>query len=163
MAVRNCQEIGDNLILIISRLMANDNLVKLLYYTDKDPLNNDNLTEAQKKEEIFDRLIKITPRIGAKETAKSVMAVRVARGSKNSSNKEFRDVKISIEIVIPLTQWLIKGTNLRPFAILGEIQKSLEGKNINGLGRMEGGDFNLNFITDEVASYEQTFSLITYD
>ena len=36
MGVRNCAEIGENLQTIMTRLMANDNLVNLLYYTDKD-------------------------------------------------------------------------------------------------------------------------------
>jgi hypothetical protein len=39
MGVRNCEEIGINLQKIVTRLMANDDLVNLLYYTDKDPLN----------------------------------------------------------------------------------------------------------------------------
>jgi hypothetical protein len=43
---------------------------------------------------------------------------------------------------------------LRPFSILGEIQKSLEGKTINGLGKIEGGDFSLDFLTDEISAYE---------
>ena len=34
MAVRNCAEIGENLQKIVKRLMANDNFVNLLYYTD---------------------------------------------------------------------------------------------------------------------------------
>ena len=37
MGARNCQELGINLQKICSRLMANDNLVKLLYYTEIDP------------------------------------------------------------------------------------------------------------------------------
>jgi len=45
LSVRNCSEIGENLRLIVSRLMANDNLVKLLYYNDKDPLSQENLTD----------------------------------------------------------------------------------------------------------------------
>jgi len=39
MAVRHCRELGENLQKIVTRLMANDRLVNLLYYTDKDPLN----------------------------------------------------------------------------------------------------------------------------
>ena len=58
---------------------------------------------------------------------------------------------------------IIKDTNLRPFAILGEIEESLEGKTINGLGKIEGGDFDLNFLTDEISAYEQTFWIVTYD
>ena len=64
---------------------------------------------------------------------------------------------------MPLTQWIIKDTNLRPFAILGEIEKSLGGKTVNGLGRLKGGDFELSFLTDEMSVYEQTFWITTYE
>ena len=36
MAVRNCAEIGENLQKIVTRLMANDELVNLLYFNDSD-------------------------------------------------------------------------------------------------------------------------------
>lgn len=163
MGVRNCAEIGENLQKIVQRLMANDNLVNLLYYTDQDPLNQPHLTEREKKEKVFEKLIKIIPRVGPKETATSIVAIRVVGGTKLTSNSEFRNVKIGIEVFVPLTQWIIKETNLRPFAILGEIEKSLEGKTVNGLGKIEGGDFDLNFLTEEIGAYEQTFWITTYE
>lgn len=163
MGVRNCREIGENLQKIVKRLMANDNLVKLLYYTDKDPLSQPSLTQEQKQKEIFEKLIKVVPRIGPKETAYSMVAIRVTNGSKLGSNTEFRNVKISIEVFVPLTQWIIKDTNLRPFAILGEIEESLEGKTVNGLGKLEGGDFDLSFLTEEIGVYEQVFYITTYE
>ena len=163
MGVRNCAEIGENLQKIMTRLMANDELVNLLYYTDKDPLNQPHLTDEEKKTKIYDKLIKIIPRIGPKETANSIIAIRVVSGHKDGSNSEFRNIKVSIEVFVPLTQWIIKDTNLRPFAILGEIEKSLEGKKINGLGKIEGGDFDLNFLTEEIGAYEQVFWITTYD
>lgn len=163
MGVRNCKEIGENLQKIVRRLMANNNLVNLLYYTDKDPLSQPYLTEEQKKEEVYNKLIKIIPRVGPKETAHSIIAVRVVNGSKIGANTEFRNIKISVEVFVPLTQWIIKDTNLRPFAILGEIEESLEGKTVNGLGKMEGGDFELNFLTEEIGAYEQTFWITSYE
>lgn len=163
MGVRNCAEIGENLQKIMKRLMANDNLVNLLYYTDKDPLNHPFLTEEEKKEKIYEKLIKIIPRVGPKETANSIIAIRVVGGSRLGSNTEFRNIKISIEVFVPLTQWIIKNSNLRPFAILGEIEKSLQGKTINGLGKIEGGDFDLNFLTEEISAYEQNFWITTYE
>ena len=57
----------------------------------------------------------------------------------------------------------IKGENLRRFAIMGEIEKYLKGKKINGLGRIAGGGFVLNFLTDEISSYEMTFLITSYD
>lgn len=162
MAVRNSAEIGDNLKKIINRLLVNDDLINLLYYTDLDPLNQPKLTQEQKKEEVYEKLIKIIPRVGPKETAHSMIAVRIARGRKNMENDEFRDISIIFDIFVPLTQWFIKDENLRPFKILGEIEKSLNGKTINGLGKMSGGDFDLNFLTEEICCYTQNFSIITY-
>lgn len=163
MGVRNCAEIGENLQKIVKRLMANDNLVNLLYYTDKDPLSQPHLTDQEKKEKVFEKLIKIVPRVGPKETANSIIAIRVVNGSKMNSNTEFRNVKIAVEVFVPLTQWIIKDTNLRPFAILGEIENSLEGKTVNGLGKIDGGNFDLNFLTEEIGAYEQTFWITTYE
>lgn len=163
MGIRNSEEIGKNLQKIVNRLIANDDLVNLLYYTTKDPLNSPPLTKEQKQEEVFEKLIKIIPRIGPKEDAKSIISIRVVRASKIPGNTEFRTIKIAIEVFVPLTQWFIKDSNLRPFAILGQIEKSLDGKTINGLGKMEGGDFDLNFLTDEVGAYEQTFYITQYE
>ena len=165
MAVRNCADIGINLQKITTRLMSNDNLVNLLYYTGKDPLAEEPLTTSQKKTEIFEHLIKIVPRLGAKEkeTATSMISVRVVRGRQNAENSEFKDMIIEIETFVPLTQWLIKDSNLRPFAIMGEIQKSLNGKTIDGLGKMVGGDFDLNFISEEISCYVQMFYITSYE
>ena len=163
MSVRNCAELGVNLQYVVKRLLANQNFLKLLYYTDKDPLANEDLTNEQIQEEVFEKLVKIVPRVGPHETAHSVVAIRIARGQGLAANGEFRNVVISIETFVPLTQWIIKDTNLRPFAIMGEIQKSLDGKKIEGLGKMVGGDFALNFLTEEIGAYEQTFMITTYD
>ena len=163
MTVRNCADIGVNAQYIIKRLLANQNLLKLLYYTDKDPLSHEDLTEEQIENEVFNKLIKIVPRVGPKETAHSLIAVRIARARGLASNNEFKNVSISIEVFVPMTQWIIKDTNLRPFAIMGEVQKSLNGKKIKGLGKMTGGDFSLNFLTEEISAYEQTFILTSYD
>lgn len=163
MGVRNLGELGPNLQKIVKRLLANKNLIKLLYYTDKDPLNNLDLTDKEVKEKIYEKLIKIVPRVGPKETATSVVAMNVRGGIRNPVNDEFQDIKISFEVFTPMTQWLIKDENLRPFAILGEIQESLNGKTINGLGKIRGGDFQLNFLTEEISCYIQDFYITSYE
>lgn len=163
MGIRNCRDIGENLQKIISRLMANDDLVKLLYYTDKDPLGGAPLTMEEKKQKVYEKLIKVVPRVGPKETANSIIVVQVVRGSTNPENSEFKNVSIRVEVFVPLTQWFIKDTNLRPFAILGEVQESLNGKTINGLGKMSGGDFDLNFVSEEICCYTQDYRITSYE
>ena len=163
MATRNLADLGLNLQKIINRLQTNQNLLKLVYYTSKDPLNEQDLTDEQIKNEIYNKLIKIVPRIGYKETAQSMVTLRVVRGRNNIENDEFRDFEINIEVFVPLTQWFIKDSNLRPFAIMGEVHKSLNNKVINGLGKMRGGDFQINFLTDEIVSYEMVYYITSYD
>lgn len=163
MGVRNCNELGVNLQKIIKRLIANDELVNLLYYEDENPLGQSALNTEVKQKEIFEKLIKTVPRVGTKDTAKSVIVVYVQRASKTPGNKEFKNVRILVDVIVPLTQWYIQDTNLRPFAILGRVQESLDDKTINGLGKIVGGDFELNFVTDDVICYQQTFEITEYD
>ena len=163
MAVRNCAEIGENLQKFVARLMANDDLVNLLYYTDKDPLSQPHLTEDEKKKKIYEKLIRVTPAVEAREDEKSVITITVTNGRKDTNNTDFRNVKILVESLVPLTAWIIKNTNLRPFAILGEIEKSLCGKVVNGLGKIQGGDFELSHLSKEVSVYSQEFWITTYE
>lgn len=163
MNTRNLEDLGTNLQKIVNRLQSNQNLLKLLYYTDKDPLSHEDLTTQKIQEDVFEKLIKIVPRVGPKETAQSVVSLRVVRGDSNPENNEFRDFQIGIEVFVPLTQWIIKNSNLRPFAIMGQIHKSLNNKTIDGLGKMKGGDFQINFLTDEIGCYEMVYSITSYD
>lgn len=163
MSIRNCGEIGLNLQKIINRLMANNNLVNLLYYEDIDPLNGPSLSNEVKQNEVYEKLIKTVPRVGTKDTAKSVIVVYIQKAGKIPGNKEFRNVRILVDVIVPLTQWYINDSNLRPFAILGQIQSSLDEKTINGLGKITGGDFELNFVTDDVICYQQVFEITEYD
>ena len=163
MAVRNCQEIGENLQKIVNRLMADDILVNLLYYNDMDPLSKPYLTNEQKREKIFNKLIKIVPKVTTQETTQSIIAIRITSGIQIGSNDEFRSVKFAIEVFTPWDQWIFKNTNLRPFAILGRIQECLQGKTINGLGKINGGNFALSYFTDEISDYEMSFDITTYD
>lgn len=163
MGIRNCRDIGENLQKIVMRLLANDNLVNLLYYGDNNPLAQEKLSTEEKNQLIFNQLIKIVPRVGAAEFEHSIISIRVLSGNQLSDNTEFKTVEIGIEVFVPWGQWIIKDTNLRPFAILGEIQESLNNKTVNGLGKMTGGDFSLSYMTDEVVCYEATYSIISYD
>lgn len=163
MAVRNCRELGENFQLVVKRLEANQNLLKLLYYTGKDPLSEDDLNSNVIREEIHNELIRFVPKLPPQEGAQSRIGIRIDRGIPDSNNTEFRVITFSVEVFVPVTQWLIKGTNLRPFAIMGEIENSLKGKRVNGLGKIDFEGFSLDFISNEMTDYVMTFSIEVYD
>ena len=163
MGTRNYEELGENLQLISKRLMANKNLIKWLYYTDKDPLSGADLSEEQIQKEVFEKLIRIVPRVGPKETANAIVVIEVKEGTPDTENTEFQELMLVIEIFVPLTQWIVKNKSLRPFLIMSEINKSLNGKTINGLGKIKNRGFTLNFLTEEISAYKQVFTINSYD
>lgn len=160
---RNLKEIGVCLRKIANRLMSNENLLKLLYYQDKDPFSHSSLSDLQLENEIFNHYIMIVPKLPPQEDSKSTITIMAMSGKNNSENDNFSDIAINIEVYVPITQWIIKDSNLRPFAIMSEIQNSLNNKVINGIGRMKGGDFDYSFTTDEITCYIQHFKIINYD
>jgi hypothetical protein len=98
-------------------------------------------------------LLKVVPRVVEDDSNQSYIVIYVTQGNKVSDNKEFVNIQITIDVVVPLETWIIKDSNLRPFAILGKIQENLEGKTVNGLGRLTGGDFGLTKLTDKTSIY----------
>lgn len=160
--IRNCGEIGVMMQKMVRRLVANQNLLKLLYYTDVDPFSQPDLTKDQIQKEVFEKLIKVVPRVGAKETATSLIALQVNNGNINENN-EFRNISISFQVFTPFTQWIMKDDNLRPFLIMREIETSLKNKIIDGIGKMRFDGFQLNFLSDEMTCYELSFMVTSYD
>ena len=163
--VRFLQEMGPNLIKMMKRLLANKELLRLLVYTDKDPLNPDK-PEVKASDAYLhgdDGVVRIIPVIGTKEDSKSIITMRVLKGVPSSGNSDFLDIYFSIEIFVPNEQWIIKGDNLRPYSIMGEIQKSLENKTVNGLGTIRGSGFSVNFFTQEISAFIMNFRITQYN
>ena len=105
----------------------------------------------------------MVPKIGTKDNAQSIIVVYISGANGLGDNSEFKQVKISIDIYTPLTQWIIKDSNLRPFAIIGQIQKSLNGKTVNGLGQIKMRRLCLTLITEDVSCYQLNISVTEYD
>lgn len=166
-SVRFLGEMGPNLIKIVKRLLANDKLLRLLWYTDKDPLANDaahpNVDPKTAYGNGDDSIVRIIPVVGTMENSRSIITLRVLRGIPSNDNNEFLDIYFSIEIFVPNEEWMIKGDNLRPYAIMGEVQRSLEGKKINGLGEIRGSGFAVNFFTEEISAFIMNYRITQYN
>ena len=160
--VDNNKEVGIILQKIFNRLLSNQNLLKLLYYKDKDPLGKEDLSDEVIKNEVYENLVKIVPKLTKEEVERPVVCIKLTRGNV-TSNQSFSDLKIEVESFVPMEQWIIKNENLRPFLIMSEISSSLQNKNVNGLGTIRYLGFSVNFFTEEISSYEQTFVVTSND
>ena len=156
MAVRNYRELSGILQKMAERLLASQNLCKVLYYTDEKPLSHADFSSTKT---LLGDVIRFTPRVGAQETTKSILVMSLIGGSRDARNKEILVLPINFYLYVPYTQWVIEGNELRPFLLMSYIDEILDGKSIGGIGTLRSVDFQLDSITDEMCCYRMGYSI----
>ena len=118
-----------DLSLIIKKIMGNQRLLKMLYYTQKDCLNGKDLTQ-QQIISMLDKQIKIVPKIEISEDCPNYIIISMDNFVPNENNDEFRDCTISIDILCHPDHWNMGNFQLRPYKIAGEIDAMLNNQKL---------------------------------
>lgn len=122
--------------LIVSKIMQNDRLKKMLFYTTKDCLDKPKLTEDETLD-LFGRQIKIVPKLEIDSDVLNYLIVTFNDFIPNATNPEFRDNIITFDIICHIDQWQMKDFQLRPYLIAAEIDTMFNGKHLTGIGDLE--------------------------
>ena len=156
--VKYGQEHGKNLIKISKKLIQNQDLLKLLVNTDLDPLDKDKHPEYIDGLTLMNKNIRVVPLLKADDqTTSSKLVLLFDEGEINSSNSDNENVSLMINVYCPFEEWLIAGDQLRPFAIMSEIRKSIQDKRIKGLGEIKYLGFSVSTLTEEMGCYTMRF------
>ena len=157
-SVKYGQEHGRNLTKICKKLFKNENLCRLLVNTDLDPLNKDKHPEQINGMELFQKNIRVVPLLRDDEqTTESKIILFYDSGDINSSNSDNENLSFVINVYCPFKEWRITGDDLRPYAIMSEIRKSLQDTRINGLGEIRYEGFELSTLTEEMSAHTMRF------
>lgn len=128
-----------DLSLIIQKILENDRLCKLLYYTQKDCLKAKNLTMEQKLS-MLDKQIKIVPKLDIDPDCPNYIIITFDNFVDNETNPEFRDCIINIDILCHPDHWNLGNFQLRHHKIAGELDAMLNKQKLTGIG-------TINFVT----------------
>lgn len=162
MAVRNSKEFGENLFKIANLLTTNSRLLRLLKYTDDNPLDKE-LHEDVAPATALHNNVKIVPLVNeSEETTESTVVVVFEEGGV-MDNEEFKAIRFSIMVYTPLSKWILNDINLRPFLIMSEVEKSLKQKRVESVGTIKYHGFTLHTITDLMSCYRMEFSIDVYN
>ena len=145
--------------IITDYLMKNDRLKKLLYYTTKDCLSKENLTEDETIE-LFGKNIKIVPKLQVDGSVLNYIIISFDNFTGNRTNPEFRDNIIEFDIICHFDQWQLKDFQLRPYKIAAEIDSMLDGQKLTGIGKLEFLGASQMILTDEYAGLCLLYSAI---
>lgn len=159
--VRNFKAVGDNLFLIAQKILEDDDICKLLYYTDEDPLSHENMTEEQKMDLLHKNVI-IVPKVPENDNIKGSYILVLYDGFGASvSNSEFKEADLLFIIVSPPENWVVNDGSLRPYLIMSRIDELFNNKKIANIGTLrfiKGDRFVLN---SQLTGYGLTYT--TYE
>ena len=135
--------------LIISGILKNERLKRLLFYTSKDALNRKNLTEDESLS-LINKNIKIVPKLTVDGSVLNYIIISFDNFTP-SENPEFRDNIIEFDIICHFDQWKLKDFQLRPYKIAGEIDSMFDKKHLTGIGKLEFLGGNQIILNNEFA------------
>ena len=135
--------------LIISGMLKNERLKRLLFHTTKDALNRKNLTEDESLS-LINKNIKIVPKLTVDGSVLTYIIISFDNFTP-SVNPEFRDNIIEFDIICHFDQWQLQDFALRPYKIAGEIDSMFNGKHLTGIGTLNFLGANQIILTDEFA------------
>lgn len=136
--------------LIISKLLENDRLKKLLYYTSNDALARPRVTDEQMIE-MVGKNIKNVPKLYVDGSVLNYVIINFDNFTPNKKNPEFRDNIVEFDIICHFDQWNLKDFSLRPYKIAAEIDSMLDDRHLTGIGTLQFLGANQILLTDEYA------------
>ena len=141
--------INKDMRLLVDKFLTNDRLCKLLYYTDKNALHKEKLTDEQKIS-MFGQQIRIVPKLYVDQPVLNYIIISFDNFIE-SSNPQFRDNIIEFDIICHFDQWQMEDFDLRPYRIAAEIDSMLDKKKLTGIGLLEFYGAKEILLTDEFA------------
>ena len=136
--------------IIVDRMMKNERLKKMLYYTTRDCLDKPRVTDDQALE-MFGKNIKIVPKLYVDGSVLNYIIISFDNFMRNATNPEFRDNVIEFDIICHFDQWHMKDFALRPYKIAAELDTMFDEQRLTGIGKLEFIGANQIILTDEYA------------
>ena len=121
--------------IIIGKMLKNERLKRLLFYTTRDALDKPNITEDQSIE-LIGKNIKTVPKLYVDKDVLNYVYITFDNFSP-SETPEFRDNIIMFDVICHYDQWQLKDFALRPFKIAAEIDSMFNKSKLTGIGELQ--------------------------
>lgn len=145
---------------ITSRIVGNEDLLKLLYFNTPDCLDEDKhkITPEIITEIVRDN-IRLVPSVKVPDNKGSYIIITFDSFALNNNNPEFMNNVILMDVLCPSDVWMMDSYMMRPFRIMHELQEMFHEKPLNGIGKVYFLGANLLNLGD-YTGYQMAFSVI---
>lgn len=153
---------GKDLQLILEKLIENENIAKLLYYGEKDALSKPNLTPTVKLSMIND-YIRAVPVLPKDYEAKNYIIVQFDSFSASSTDPMvYRDFILTFDIFCNAQNWILDNYQLRPYAIMNEIDRMFNISKLNSSGPINFVGANSIIINENLLGFSIAYKVYDY-
>lgn len=149
------KELNDNLMKILETLLSSQDLCKLLYYTNDNPLEQPDIQDTTSL--LFNKIYPYPFTPNVQDEATSIINV-VLTNFRLNQNRSFKDGEICFNILCHINLWKISG-GLRPYSILKEIDELFNGERIVGIGKLEYKNNGLLWANEKYCGYSLVYRI----
>ena len=152
-----------DLSLIVDRMMKNERLKKLIYYSVPNALEQPNVPQ-EEAIKMLNSQIKIVPKVYIDKPEFCYVLISCSSFIENFTNPEFRNNTIVFTILCHFDQWNLGNFKLRPYAIAAELDSMFNNKHLTGIGEIKFVQANEINENDEFGGFEIIYQTIhAYD
>lgn len=159
------KNLSDNTFIIIDEILKNENLCKLIYYNEVNPIEQDEIENKDKL--IYENLIPIpyNPEVQQEEK----IELRLFFGDADIENRFLLDAVFVCQVVCPFDLWRINVKDeegiykprVRPYEIMHEVTETFRDKTIGKLGVIQFENCGYRFVADKYGFYELMGSVLS--
>lgn len=150
---RRFEVMGEDIFKITNKLLSNQTLLKLIKYTDSDPLSHPDLTQDE-IDKMLHKNILITPKIPDEDQDKNCyVIVLLDNYIVDEHNADFKVATVRFDVLCPMDRWVVNAKSLRPYLIMNEIDKDFNEKKLAGIGNLSFNKAERLVVSPYLAGY----------
>jgi hypothetical protein len=143
---------------VLDKLVSNQDLCKLLYYTNDSPLDESDIqdTSSLLYSLIFPYPISVETfkDDDGNPIAKTIINILFDDFELGKTNNKFKSSKLVFIILCHTSLWRLSDSTLRPFCILDQIDQMFSDQRVLGIGKGEFNGWRISWANDDYVGYK---------
>lgn len=158
MSQRRFAVMGENIFKVALRLTKDQELCRLLHYTDKTPLS------PQKEDvdglDLLHKNILVVPKLPDTAMQKeNYILVVFDNFYADSYNKDFKISVVQFNIICPYDEWLLEENSLRPYLLMERIDTLFNEHKLAGIGNLKFSRGEELIVSPQLGGYSLTYQV----
>lgn len=158
----NFSQIGKDLQLIMEKLITSHDICKLLYYGEKDALSKSNL-DADTRLKMVNDYIRVVPILPKDLEAKNYILIQFDNFVPDQTDAMvYKSFILTFDIFCNAQNWILDDYQLRPYAIMNEIDKMFNMSKLNSSGPINFVGANGMIINENLLGFSLVYKVHDY-